>query len=244
MSKKYFWLLILFLVSLGAGAYFGLSARENEETNFVLIDNSESTGAKTDSVAVGDKFVLDQNLKEEDNNKKTEGKEVKTLEDFDQSLLENLDVVTMTTNKGEIKIKMFGDKTPITVLNFLTLAQDGFYDGVKFHRVVKAGDQSPDDFIIQAGDPYSKDESKKTLVGTGGPGYTIPDEFVADLSHDKAGILSMANAGPNTGGSQFFITLSPTTFLDNRHTVFGEVVEGMDVVNSIEVDDVIESVTF
>jgi cyclophilin family peptidyl-prolyl cis-trans isomerase len=243
MSKKYLWLIALFFLALGLGAWNGLSDRDGEKANSILIDNSDSTGVRTDSVAVGNEFVLDQNLKENDN-KKIEGKTMKKLADFDKSLLKNLDVVTMKTNKGDIKIKMFGDKTPVTVLNFLTLAKDGFYDGIKFHRVIKAGPQSPEDFIIQAGDPYSKDESKKAMVGTGGPGYNIPDDFVDGLSHDKAGILSMANAGPNTGGSQFFITLSATAFLDNKHAVFGEVIEGMDIVNSIEVDDIIESIQF
>jgi peptidyl-prolyl cis-trans isomerase A (cyclophilin A) len=122
------------------------------------------------------------------------------------------------TNQGTIRIELFEDRAPKTVENFTTLAEKGFYDGVIFHRVIK-------DFMIQGGDPDGR--------GTGGPGYTIPDEFHPELRHDEAGILSMANAGPNTGGSQFFITLAPTPWLDNRHAVFGKVVDGMDVVEEI-----------
>jgi peptidyl-prolyl cis-trans isomerase B (cyclophilin B) len=122
------------------------------------------------------------------------------------------------TDKGEIKIDLFGDKVPNTVNNFVFLAQAGFYDGVIFHRVI-------DDFMAQTGDP--------TGTGRGGPGYSFGDEFHKDLKHDKPGILSMANAGPNTNGSQFFITHIPTPWLDGKHSVFGEVIEGMDVLFSI-----------
>jgi len=119
---------------------------------------------------------------------------------------------------GDFRIELFEDKAPITTKNFIDLAKKGFYDGVIFHRVI-------DGFMIQGGDP--------TGTGRGGPGYRIPDEFHPELRHDAAGILSMANAGPNTGGSQFFITLAPTPWLDGRHAVFGRVVAGMDVVESI-----------
>ena len=127
-------------------------------------------------------------------------------------------IVRMETNKGVIRIEMFEDKAPITTKNFIDLATKGFYDGVIFHRVI-------DGFMIQGGDP--------TGTGRGGPGYKLPDEFHPDLKHDGAGILSMANAGPNTGGSQFFITLGPTPHLNNRHAVFGKVIEGLDVVKAI-----------
>ena len=122
------------------------------------------------------------------------------------------------TDKGEIKIDLFSDKVPSTVNNFVFLAQVGFYDGVIFHRVI-------DDFMAQTGDP--------TGTGRGGPGYTFSDEFHKDLKHNKPGILSMANAGANTNGSQFFITHIPTPWLDGKHSVFGEVIEGMDVLFSI-----------
>ena len=127
-------------------------------------------------------------------------------------------IARMETTKGVIRIEMFEDKAPITTKNFIDLASKGFYDGVIFHRVI-------DGFMIQGGDP--------TGTGRGGPGYKIPDEFHVDLKHDSAGILSMANAGPNTGGSQFFITLGPTPHLNNRHAVFGKVIEGLDVVKAI-----------
>jgi cyclophilin family peptidyl-prolyl cis-trans isomerase len=122
------------------------------------------------------------------------------------------------TDVGDIKIALFADKAPKTVNNFVFLAKEGFYDNVIFHRVIS-------NFMAQGGDP--------TGTGRGGPGYRFEDEFHPDLRHDKPGILSMANAGPNTNGSQFFITHVPTPHLDDRHSVFGEVVEGMDVLLSI-----------
>lgn len=125
---------------------------------------------------------------------------------------------TMSTEKGDMVIELFADKTPMTVNNFVFLSREGFYDGVIFHRVIA-------DFMAQGGDP--------TGTGTGGPGYKFADEFHPGLKHDKPGILSMANAGPGTNGSQFFITHVPTPWLDNRHSVFGQVVEGMDVLMSI-----------
>ena len=125
---------------------------------------------------------------------------------------------TLHTNHGDIELELFEADAPKTVDNFRTLARDGFYDGLVFHRVIDA-------FMIQGGDPLG--------TGTGGPGYRFADEFHPKLKHDHPGILSMANAGPNTNGSQFFITLVPTPWLDNRHSVFGEVVDGMDVVQKI-----------
>jgi len=126
------------------------------------------------------------------------------------------------TDKGDIVIELFAAKTPSTVNNFVFLAKEGFYDGVFFHRVIK-------DFMVQGGDP--------TGTGRGGPGYSFGDEFHPDLRHDQPGVLSMANAGPNTNGSQFFITHVPTPHLDGKHTVFGKVVDGMDVVFAIPVRD-------
>lgn len=132
----------------------------------------------------------------------------------------------LETTAGTIKIELFEDQTPITAKNFIDLTENGFYDGVKFHRVING-------FMIQAGDPLSKDDSKKNLWGTGGPGYTIEDEFVEGLSNVR-GTIAMANTGqPNSGGSQFFINLVDNTFLDGKHSVFGKVVEGMDVVDKI-----------
>ena len=122
------------------------------------------------------------------------------------------------TSKGTIVIELYKDKAPKTVENFVKLAKKGFYNGVIFHRVILG-------FMIQTGDP--------TGTGRGGPGYTFEDEFSPDLKHNTPGIVSMANAGPNTNGSQFFITLAPTPWLDGKHTVFGKVIEGQDVIAQI-----------
>jgi cyclophilin family peptidyl-prolyl cis-trans isomerase len=125
---------------------------------------------------------------------------------------------TFKTEKGDFVVELYADKVPRTVNNFVFLARDKFYDGVTFHRVIR-------DFMAQGGDP--------TGTGTGGPGYKFADEFHPSLKHNGPGILSMANAGPNTNGSQFFITHRATPHLDNKHSVFGKVVKGMDVVLSI-----------
>ncbi len=136
---------------------------------------------------------------------------------------------TIKTNKGNIRLILHDDKTPLTVANFVNLAQRGFYDGLKFHRVIE-------EFMIQGGCPLG--------TGTGGPGYRFEDEFVPELRHDRPGILSMANAGPNTNGSQFFITHVATPWLDDRHSVFGHVVDetDQDVVNDIRAGDQIEKI--
>jgi len=135
-------------------------------------------------------------------------------------------VATFTTNKGEIRIELFAEKTPKTVANFEKLTGEGFYDDLAFHRVI-------DNFMVQGGCPQG--------TGTGGPGYTFEDEFHPELKHDAPGILSMANAGPNTNGSQFFITHGPQPHLDGKHSVFGRVLDdGQTVVNSIEQGDKIE----
>jgi cyclophilin family peptidyl-prolyl cis-trans isomerase len=125
---------------------------------------------------------------------------------------------TVQTNLGPITLELFDEQAPETAGNFAKLVEKGFYDGIVFHRVI-------DGFMIQGGCPMGR--------GTGGPGYTIKDEFGAGLAHDGEGILSMANAGPNTGGSQFFITLAATPWLDGKHAIFGKVIEGMDVIRQI-----------
>jgi peptidyl-prolyl cis-trans isomerase B (cyclophilin B) len=137
-------------------------------------------------------------------------------------------VATIATNRGAIRLKLHVDKAPQTVANFEKLAAKGFYNGLKFHRVIK-------DFMVQAGCPQG--------TGTGGPGYTFKDEFHKDLKHNCPGVLSMANAGPNTNGSQFFITHVATPWLDGKHSVFGQVIEGQDVVNTIKQGDVMTKVT-
>ncbi|MFZ2049040.1 MAG: peptidylprolyl isomerase [Minisyncoccia bacterium] len=134
--------------------------------------------------------------------------------------------VTLHTNKGDIVIQFLPEQAPNTVKNFIKLAESKFYDGVKFHRVIK-------DFMIQGGDPLSKDDAHPELWGTGGPGYTILDEL-GPRNKNSIGTISMANAGPNTGGSQFFINTKDNNFLDDKHTVFGVVVKGEEVVRAIE----------
>ena len=136
--------------------------------------------------------------------------------------------ITLHTDKRDIDGTLFSSKVPVTTANFLNLAKRGFYDGVKFHRVIS-------NFMIQGGDPDG--------TGRGGPGYRFADEIDPSLKHSKPGMFSMANAGPNTNGSQFFITHLPTPHLDGKHAVFGEVTKGQDVVNKIAQGDKIKSIT-
>ncbi len=137
-------------------------------------------------------------------------------------------LATIQTNRGNIELELYPEFAPKTVNNFVFLARQGYYDGVKFHRVIA-------NFMIQGGDP--------TGTGRGGPGYQFADEFAGNpLKHDK-GVISMANAGPGTNGSQFFITHSPQPHLNGKHTVFGQVIAGQDVVDAIQQGDVMEKVT-
>jgi len=135
--------------------------------------------------------------------------------------------ITIKTNKGDIDLTIFASKVPLTAANFLNLASKGYYNGLTFHRVIP-------DFMVQGGDP--------TGTGRGGPGYKFEDEFNPALRHSKPGILSMANAGPGTNGSQFFITHVPTPWLDGKHSIFGEVTKGQTVVNAIQQGDKIDSI--
>ena len=136
--------------------------------------------------------------------------------------------VVISTTKGDIELALYPSKAPVTVANFLNLANRGYYKGITFHRVIP-------DFMIQGGDP--------TGTGMGGPGYRFEDECRPDLRHDGPGVLSMANAGPGTNGSQFFITHVPTDWLNGKHTVFGKVTEGQSVVDSIKQGDTISGIT-
>ena len=167
---------------------------------------------------------------------------------LDQGKFRNLDSKNeiKKTTKGNIVLELYYDKVPNTVNNFIKLSEEGVYNGVYFHRVI-------DNFMIQTGDPKAKGEvgvdfsyepnsQGLHIAGTGGPGYTFEDEFDNDLKHNVSGILSMANSGPNTNGSQFFITHVATPWLDGKHSVFGKVVEGMDVVNSIVQGDKIDNI--
>ena len=135
-------------------------------------------------------------------------------------------IATIDTDRGPIKLELYADKAPLTVANFVNLAKHGFYDGLNFHRVI-------DDFMIQGGCPDGR--------GTGGPGYRFEDETSNGVGHER-GVISMANAGPNTNGSQFFITHIKTDWLDGKHTVFGKVLEGLDVVDKVRQGDGIKSI--
>ncbi|XTN33739.1 peptidylprolyl isomerase [Treponema sp. HNW] len=149
----------------------------------------------------------------------------------------------METSRGNIVLELHYKQTPLTVTNFVGLAEGKlkaakgkpFYDGLKFHRVISKANGDDQDFMVQGGDPQG--------TGRGGPGYTFPDEIVPSLKHSAPGVLSMANAGPGTNGSQFFITHVPTPWLDGKHTVFGKVIEGQDVVNKTLQGDVIKKLT-
>jgi cyclophilin family peptidyl-prolyl cis-trans isomerase len=151
------------------------------------------------------------------------GESVKVINQVDEN--KNTMEATIKTNKGEIVIE-FSNDAPKTVENFKKLASEGFYNGTKFHRVIKG-------FMIQGGDPLTKDDSKMAMWGTGGPGYKFNDEITANNKND-VGTISMANSGPNTNGSQFFINVNANNFLDTKHTVFGKVKKGMNVVTAIE----------
>ena len=145
----------------------------------------------------------------------------------DTKISEELPQIQIQTDRGDMIIEMFEDHAPNTVANMISLIEKGYYDGLNFHRVIS-------DFMIQGGCPQG--------TGTGGPGYKFDDECTSECRHDSAGILSMANAGPRTNGSQFFITHGPTPHLDGKHTVFGKVTEGLDVVHEIKQGDVMEKV--
>lgn len=175
-------------------------------------------------------ITLDHGMKNDHHFKQTNKRPGKLVRHTDSLVLkfskkannESMKVATFETTKGTIKLELFEDKTPKTVGNFETLCEKKYYDGLKFHRVIP-------DFMIQGGCPQG--------TGTGGPGYQFEDEFDSSLRHDGPGVFSMANAGPNTNGSQFFITHVATPHLDDRHSVFGKVIEGQDVVDAIEMGD-------
>lgn len=135
-------------------------------------------------------------------------------------------IIKVTTSKGDMQIELFEDKVPNTVANIISLTEDGFYEGMTFHRVIPG-------FMAQGGCPHSKADASG-MPGTGGPGYTFADEIDSSLKHTQPGVLSMANAGPNTNGSQFFICFEPAPWLDGKHAVFGQVTKGMDVLKEIE----------
>jgi cyclophilin family peptidyl-prolyl cis-trans isomerase len=178
--------------------------------------------------------LSDTKVTRKDANPQMQEKQYKTIKDFKE--IEATQVIFETT-KGNLVIDLFRDKAPLTTANFLDLIDSGFYDGIIFHRVIPG-------FMAQVGDPITKEAGQEHAWGTGGPGYKIMDEFDPTLTHDSAGILSMANAGPNTGGSQIFITYEATPHLDGKHAVFGKLVEGAEVLESIEKGDKIIKATY
>lgn len=180
------------------------------------------------------KLTKNTELEQPQDQVQQKGPIMKTIADFEAI---EATQVTLTTTKGEMSFTLFRDQAPLTTANFLNLAQEGFYDDIVFHRVIP-------DFMAQVGDPLTKEPGMEARWGTGGPGYQIADEFDPELKHDKPGVLSMANSGPNTGGSQFFITHLATPWLDGKHAVFGEITEGIEVLNQIEPGDKILTVSF
>lgn len=200
--------------------------------SFALIFVSACTASQTNSSKIESKSILNKLATPSAQPKTTAMEDFKEISDFKPNTATE---ATLVTTKGEITVKLFREEAPLTTANFLDLASSGFYDQVVFHRVIE-------DFMAQVGDPLSKDETAKARWGTGGPGYRIKDEFAPNLVHDKPGMLSMANSGPNSGGSQFFITHVATPWLDGKHAVFGEVTQGLDILMSITQGDKILSI--
>lgn len=236
--KKYFLFSLLAVSALTLSACGATTAPKAEiilDEEEVAALEAEATAAENQAANINvDKNKLKQELSgisgaEEVSTTNTGTVKKNTMMNIDQSKFENLTAqysqATFNTNQGNFTIKFYNEKVPLTVNNFLNLAKIGYYNNVKFHRVIA-------NFMIQGGDQYTKEDSMISRWGTGGPGYTIKDEFGEDLSN-KIGTISMANAGPNTGGSQFFINVADNSYLDDKHPVFGEVVEGMDIVNKI-----------
>ena len=197
MNKKYAFIIILIIFVLS----FFYVLRDNKD---MPQDANDQQVLPTDSNTVEENVVVDN------------------LQDNQKKVMQ----ATLSTNKGDIVIEFHEADVPNTVENFKKLASEGFYNGTKFHRVIKG-------FMIQGGDPLTKNDSQMAMWGTGGPGYKFNDEITAN-NRNAVGTISMANAGPNTNGSQFFINTADNNFLDPKHTVFGHVVSGMETVQSIE----------
>lgn len=193
---------ILFVVGLGFYAYI------NNKTNTEELNLNQNTLSE-------EKIITEENNQE---SKETDSKK----ENINIKDNKQMTKATFKTNKGSFTIEFFKDQAPKTVENFIKLASEGFYTGTKFHRIIEG-------FMNQGGDPLTKDDSMSARWGTGGPGYKFDDE-ITPSNKNIVGTISMANAGPNTNGSQFFINVANNNFLDSKHTVFGKVVEGLDVV--------------
>lgn len=207
----------IILLSFVLLAVIIIGCTEKKDTAQTSNKASDNQTTKTDTIKTSQTQTTEKKDTSMQNNQTTskDQKNDQTTKDSDKA---GGNIVKMETTVGTIKINLFTDKAPITAGNFKKLVEQGFYNGLIFHRVI-------DGFMIQGGDP--------TGTGTSGSKETIQDEFGAGLKHSKKGILSMANRGPNTGTSQFFITLAPTPHLDGKHAIFGEVVEGMDIVEKI-----------
>lgn len=197
MSKK---ILIIVLALVAGGCYWFLIGGDNKTLNSTDVSSSSISSGSSQSVTEENSQKIINNANE------------------DKKIMNAI----LHTNKGDITIEFDSINTPNTVANFVKLAKSGFYDGTKFHRVIKG-------FMNQGGDPLSKDDSMIARWGTGGPGYSFADEIGANNRND-IGTISMANSGPNTNGSQFFINVQSNNFLDPKHTVFGKVISGMDIV--------------
>lgn len=202
MSKTKVTILIIIIILIAVYLSFGSGVGSKQREIINKIDSEISLASTTDSLVPQNEKNLIINNKEK------------------------MTTATLHTNKGDIEIELYEKLTPNTVANFKKLAGSGFYDGVKFHRVIK-------DFMIQSGDPLSKNDDEMYRWGTGGPGYKFEDEITPENRND-VGTIAMANAGPDTNGSQFFINVKDNSFLDTKHTAFGKVIKGMDVVNIIQ----------
>lgn len=202
MNKK---ILIIALALVAGGCYWFLIDGDNKTLNSTDVSSPSISSSSSQSVTEENSQKIINNVNE------------------DKKIMNAI----LHTNKGDITIEFDSINTPNTVANFVKLAKSGFYDGTKFHRVIKS-------FMNQGGDPLSKDDSIVARWGTGGPGYSFADEIGANNKND-VGTISMANSGPNTNGSQFFINVQSNNFLDPKHTVFGKVISGMDIVMLINV---------
>jgi len=254
MKKLKFTILIAaaFMVACNSG-----TNSADDHTNDETVDSTQTeqinentqsdpkSGESTDSSAV-EEHAPDNTIEELNTNTETEQETKPKMEATNNTGMPDGLYAKMTTNRGEIMIQLEMERAPLTVANFVALAEGDmpnsakgegvpYYDGIKFHRVISVANGNGQDFMIQGGDPQG--------TGMGGPGYNFRDEFHPELKHSVPGILSMANAGPGTNGSQFFITIVPTPHLDNRHSVFGKVVSGQDIVNGTLQGDVIQKLT-